>query len=473
MALQQQHNFKTTFRHRKLGFLLRVNRERPPGTRQRPEKLVLDVAPGVTPSGKPPVRIFIGTEPAQFRAERVMLWSINRHRDPSRVYEIHLMKDLVGFNRRDWKTGFTGYRYAIPALVGGVGRAIYNDVDQVYLADPAELFDMAMQGKGQLGINERETSVMLLDCEKMIKVWHLADAQRGERHKLFRAAVHGAGQWGPKPAEWNARDAEYVAGRSKVLHFTTLQTQPWRPFPHDLKYQSHPLSDLWHGLEREADAAGFTVFTRERPSQRFGELLALNKEMHEHGHNLPGATPEKTFWGKSLKEHIDPIARLVRDYAARSILDYGSGKAQRYEPLPGEPADSRFKSMPAWGTAKVTCYDPAYEPFAGPIEDKYDGVICTDVVEHVADDDIPWILDELFRHARCFVYVVAACYRAGKTLPNGENAHVTLQPPSWWREQMEAASRRCTGVKWVLCVQRSRHGGPLQRDRIYGGGAGT
>ena len=167
---------------------------------------MLGVAPEVSAIDKPPVRIFIGTEPAQFRAERTLLWSIIKHRDPRRIYEIHLMKDLVGFDRRSWKTGFTYYRYAIPALVGGAGRAIYNDVDQIYLSDPAELFDMDMLGKGQLGINERETSVMLLDCEKMIPIWQLADAQRGKTHKHFRAAAHSADLWGLMPAEWNARD---------------------------------------------------------------------------------------------------------------------------------------------------------------------------------------------------------------------------------------------------------------------------
>ena len=45
------------------------------------------------------------------------------------------MKDLAGFARRYWKTGFTSYRYAIPAFAGDYGRAIYNDFDQVYLVD--------------------------------------------------------------------------------------------------------------------------------------------------------------------------------------------------------------------------------------------------------------------------------------------------------------------------------------------------
>src|SRR3546814_19843722 len=92
------------------------------------------------------------------------------------------MKDLKGFDRDRWKTGFTNYRYAIPDLAGKAGRAIYNDVDQVYLADPAQLFDMDMQGPGQLCISERETAVMLLECEKKEKIWTRQAAQHGQKN---------------------------------------------------------------------------------------------------------------------------------------------------------------------------------------------------------------------------------------------------------------------------------------------------
>src|SRR3546814_16303411 len=78
--------------------------------------------------------------------------------DPARRYEFYLMRDWQGFDRDRWKTGFTNYRYAIPHMAGGTGRAIYNDVDQVYLGDPAELFDIDMEGAGQLCIAERETA---------------------------------------------------------------------------------------------------------------------------------------------------------------------------------------------------------------------------------------------------------------------------------------------------------------------------
>ena len=74
--------------------------------------------PATAPSPLPPVRIFLGTEEGQYRAERVFVWSILQVRDPARVYEIHLMKNLAGFDRRGWRTGFTCYRFAIPDFAG-------------------------------------------------------------------------------------------------------------------------------------------------------------------------------------------------------------------------------------------------------------------------------------------------------------------------------------------------------------------
>lgn len=465
--MKKPKQFKTRFRHRKLSALLRFDRDRPPGYRERPTPFRLDVAEGVEPSGKPPVRIFLGTEPAQYRAERVFIWSVIQVRDPSRVYEIHLMKDVKGFDRKDWKTSFTNYRYAIPTWAGGQGRAIYNDVDQIYFTDPGEMFDMEMGEAGVLGINGRETSVMLIDCAKMIRVWHMEDAQSAKRHKHFRAAMHDNNLWGPLPGVWNARDSEFVLGQSKLFHFTTLQTQPWQPFPAELKYRPHASGQVWFNMERAADAARFTVFTKDHPSQKYLDLLDQYRLMHEQGAQQQGKSPKDTFHGRSLHKHIEPIARLVRETGARSILDFGSGKAQLYQPDPETGAESRFKTMPQWPGVKVTCYDPGYAPHSGPYEATYDGVITTDVLEHIPEEDIAWVLDELFSHASHFVYAVAACYPAKKTLPNGDNAHCTVQSPSWWRGQLEMAARRYPGIKWSLCtIEKGPIGAKL---RVFGG----
>lgn len=243
------------------------------GMREMPERVVLGVRPGATPAGKPPVRIFLGTEPGQARAERVFFWSIEQVRDPGRVYEIYLMKDLAGFRRQFWLTGFTNYRFAIPHFAGGRGRAIYNDVDQIYLADPALLFDTDMDGHGFLSVLDTDTSVMLIDCERMIGIWTLEAARTRHRKALEAAAREVPGLWGRLDAEWNARDEEFAAGRTRVLHYTTLHTQPWNPFPNEYVYRPNPVGHVWFALERSADAAGYHPFSAEQPSSRYAAAL--------------------------------------------------------------------------------------------------------------------------------------------------------------------------------------------------------
>ncbi len=463
--MRAKKNFRTRISDRKLAFLLDLNRRRPEGTRQSPVVIKLPVMAGHEGRDKPPVRIFIGTEPAQHRAELVLVWSIVQARDPSRAYEIHLMKDLKGYDRRKWKTGFSRYRYAIPALAGETGRAIYNDVDQIYLADPALLFDLDMGGAGVLCVSHRDTSVMLIDCERMASVWKAADAEAGGRHLYFNKQLHDAGLWGQLPPEWNARDQEYDPAKSKLFHFTTLQTQPWRPFPELIKYREHPNEDVWLSMEQAAEASGFTIFTKDNPSARYQELLEQYRLMHGKGAKENGYDADRTFDGRPLSEHVQRIARLIAESKAGTLLDYGCGKGALYTAPEGEPPESRIRSMPGWGQVRVTCYDPVYEPFAAPYEGKFDGVICTDVLEHITDEDVAWVVDEMFRSANKFVYVAVACYPAAKNLPNGENAHCTVRPPAWWCQQLSAASRRSPGVRWILCTQtRARRG---TRDQVF------
>jgi len=448
--------YKTHWYHRQPAYWLDKDPGRPAGTTRVPECIRLDPEPGHTPSARPPVRIFLGTEPRQYRATRVFVHSVMKHRDPARAYEIHLMSDLAGIGRAGWKTGFTNYRYAIPHLAGNTGRAIYNDVDQIYLADPAEMFDLDMDGRGVLAISVRENSVMLIDCAAMAPHWTLAAVQAGEGHAHFKGVMERAGLHGELPGVWNSRDGEHPLPEIRCLHYTTLHSQPWKPFPEMLRYRDNPLGHVWHDLEAEADAAGLLLFTQDRPSREFGELVELYRQMH--------ARPE-TFAGYRLQGHLDTVGKMIAATGATTVLDYGAGKATHYAPLEGAAPDSPLRRAEAWPGVTVRCYDPGHAPFAALPEGRFDGVVSTDVVEHLAPFDVPWVIDRIFAHARRFVFVVAACYPAGKTLPDGRNAHTTLQPPAWWQMQMELAARRYPDIEWRLaCDEKGRLG---KRRRVF------
>jgi hypothetical protein len=395
------------------------------GCRDRPEVIHL---PAAAPTGrKPPVRLFVGSDTASWRAERALVWSVQERRDPQRAYEIHLLKDLRGFERSGWPSAFAGYRFAVPELAGGQGRALYLPVGRTFAADPAKLFDLDLGGAAMLE-NGSAGSPVLMDCCRLAALWPLDHLRGSAAHEALAAAVRRVGLV--------------------------------RPFPKDAPLPKQP----WKAIEPAIDRAGFAVFTKARPSRRFQDLLALHQQMHEEGRPAEQRGPERTFNGKSLAEHVRPVAGLVLKHRAATILDFGAGKGALYQDHPDHPAGSRFKVMADWPGVTVTCFDPGYPAFAEPPSGRHDGVISTDVVEHIAADDIPWILDEIFGHAERFVYVVAACFPAKKMLPNGENAHVTIEPPAWWRGQMERAAARRPGVHWTLCAQTKVRIGSIERE---------
>jgi hypothetical protein len=106
-----------------------------------------------------------------------------------------------------------------------------------------------------------------------------------------------------------------------------------------------------------------------------------------------------------------------------------------------------------WGIDELCCYDPAYAPFNVLPDKKFDGVISTDVLEHCPEEDIPWILDEMFGYATRFVFANVACYPAKKRLPNGENAHCTIRTPEWWGRILLDVAARHSGIHWEVWVQ--------------------
>ena len=401
--------FKTRWYHRHPKYWFRKDRLRPKGFRTVPEVVRFSPAPGVTPNAKAPVRIFLGTEPLQARAERVFLWSVYKHRDPSRVYEIYLMKDLVGYDRAAWTTGFTNYRYAIPALAGEEGRAIYNDVDQIYLSDPAQIFDLEMNGAGILCIERDETSVSLIDCARMARHWRLEEAQKPLKRKHFLEIIAREDLWGRLPAEWNARDNEFSSGEAKCFHYTTLRTQPWRPFPDQLKYEDHPDGAVWFELEQSSNAARFTAFTRECPSRQFSTALERSGSgTSEHRR----AVKDLLALSKSLR----PASVLVLSPRGDLDLEIGSASSETIS----------FGEVLRAGSNR-----------------RADGVICLGGVQDLPEDDVPWALDALFEAAGGFVHVFVS-------LDAKDPAFASALPPQWWALQLQLASNRASGRAWRL-----------------------
>lgn len=215
-------------------------------------------------------------------------------------------------------------------------------------------------------------------------------------------------------------------------------------------------------------------YSRDHPSPRYLELQRLYRTMHEEGERFLGIPAAETFPGSSLAPQVHRIKALVEKTSALTILDYGSGKGRQYDPRPVRDASGHVWPgfLDYWGVDEVVCYDPCYPPFSRRPEGRFDGVIATDVLEHCPEEDLPWIVEEIFGFARRFVFANVAAYPARKRLPNGENAHCTIRPAAWWRSLIEHAAAQHPGVLWEVWVQ-SRvdrpQGATLLEERLLGG----
>ena len=137
--------------------------------------------------------------------------------------------------------------------------------------------------------------------------------------------------------------------------------------------------------------------------------LEQAKIMHQMGH----------WRGHMILKYIPQIKEVIKKYNIETILDYGCGKA---EFLPKK-----------WNVYK---YDPAIPEFEKKpkLGNKFDLVVCIDVLEHIPETDLPKIVKEIFDYSNKYVFCTAAVKEASKTLPNGLNAHATVQNEKWWKE---------------------------------------
>jgi hypothetical protein len=116
---------------------------------------------------------------------------------------------------------------------------------------------------------------MVMNCGELDDVWTMAAihaAPEGRVHATMLDHAREKNLIGDLSGCWNARDHEYDEAKSRLLHYTILHTQPWRPFPKDLRYRENPLGKLWQDLENEADQQGFAPGWKQQPGRPYSDM---------------------------------------------------------------------------------------------------------------------------------------------------------------------------------------------------------
>ena len=170
----------------------------------------------------------------------------------------------------------------------------------------------------------------------------------------------------------------------------------------------------------------------ENYSDYYYKVIEKYKIFHKNGiKNLPG---ESTFLGYSLTKWIVKIKEIIKINNANSILDFGCGKAFLYSNK-FKIGDNEFKNLSDfWGIENIFLYDPGVEKFSTYPNKRFDGIICTDVIEHIPEKDVMNFIDELFKLSNKFIFFVIATIPASKYFDDGKNIHLCLKTQSDWNE---------------------------------------
>jgi hypothetical protein len=212
-----------------------------------------------------PIRVFVGASPAEVLPLKVLEHTIKEQ--TARQVDLAFMSDLSCPMPKDESnqpgTNFSFYRFMIPQLAGYRGRAVYLDSDMMVFRNLEELWNSPFDGAQVLtvltpkGVPTTNHSVLLIDCGAVD--WDIHEIVKGldERRYTYdslmrdlcivpRARVRAS-----IPYVWNSLD-RYERGKTALLHFTALHSQPWTG-------TGHPFASLWiEALFRAVDAGAVT-----------------------------------------------------------------------------------------------------------------------------------------------------------------------------------------------------------------------
>lgn len=127
----------------------------------------------------------------------------------------------------------------------------------------------------------------------------------------------------------------------------------------------------------------------------------------------------------SIFNMVNEISLFIDYLKPKNILDYGCGNGVLLKLLKHK-----------YPKINIDGYDPAIKEFSVIPNNHYDMIINTDVLEHIPKSDIA----DVVNHIKSLSNNIFFCLHHGKAwtiLPNGENAHITIEPKEWYHNLMK------------------------------------
>ena len=185
-----------------------------------------------------------------------------------------------------------------------------------------------------------------------------------------------------------------------------------------------------------------------KPSEDYYELLDSYKELHKE---------EGKFRGISLVPLVPTLINVIKENNSKTLLDYGCGKAIPYSKKECKSIGLKKPVQELCNLDSFALYDPAYPKYSKLTKKKYDIVVCTDVMEHIAEQDIDWVLKDILSHSKKAVFLNISCQPALKHFKEGkfkgQNVHVSVFHGTWWSDKVKNIWNDFQRLKiYMICV---------------------
>ena len=318
-----------------------------------------------------PIRIFVGCDDSQMLAARVLEYSIRKH--TQHPIQFFCMRNMPITPPKHTKnrpgTGFSFNRFLIPKLSGYDGKALYIDADMLVFDDIAKLWNTPFDGKrvlcstqydvptgwenrnnnehgeGRYWTPGRQMSVMLMDCSNLD--WDVDQIVQGldrneysYRELMAEFCILPQEHIGDTiPSEWNCLEW-YEDGRSKLVHFTVVPTQPW-------KNDRSPIKDVWECVYREAVSDGAVPLKMIQDSIERRLVKASLLDIAREVRAAPGTRPESLPDQDASDGHAESLR--LRHMLWDSMISSYEASAEL----------ERIKSSPAFFLEEILIRRPA------------------------------------------------------------------------------------------------------------------
>jgi len=200
-----------------------------------------------------------------------------------------------------------------------------------------------------------------------------------------------------------------------------------------------------------------------KPSEDYYELLDSYKELHKE---------EGKFRGISLVPLVPTLFNIIKENNCKTLLDYGCGKAIPYSKKECKSIGLKKPVQELCNLDSFDLYDPAYPKYNKLSKKKYDIVVCTDVMEHIAEQDIDYVLKDILSHSKKAVFLNISCQPALKHFKEGkfkgQNVHISVFDGVWWSDKVKNIWNKFKHLKiYMVCVGKDyTHVDCIKKEKI-------